>query len=249
MKRTILGLAACAVLAGCGGGDDGGGAAAAAAAPPSALLASAEGLWQGRTSTGLNANIAVLESGETWGIYGSNSVIYGAVHGQTRWGEGTVSGAATSYDTTTRLVAPTAFTGSFAPRSSIVVTTGDNVQFMAQYHPAYDEPPSLPALAGSFRGQAVSATAPPRGAAVVIAASGAVTLPEVQGCAGAGGIAPRASGKNVYDLDITFSGAGCVLGDGTTVRGIAYYDSSTRQLLAMALNPERSDGFIYLGIK
>ena len=49
------------------------------------------------------------------------------------------------------------------------------------------------------------------------------------------------------DSDITFTGGACALGNGTVTKGIGYFDTGTRQLLAMALNPAKSDGFIYVG--
>jgi hypothetical protein len=237
-KKTFAGVALSALLAACGGGDGD-----LPAAQPSA-----QGLWQGRTSTGLNANVAVLADGEMWGVYGSNSVIYGAVHGRAHWGGDEFTGSATAFDTTAKALVPTTFSGSFAPGTTLAVSTSDDVRFAAVYHPDYDDAPSLANFAGAFRGQAVSPSSSPRYVSFTVAAAGDVTVAEA-GCTGAGSVQPHASGKNIYDLAITFQGASCVTGDGSTVHGIAYYDSSTRQLLAMGLNPQQTDGFIYLGIK
>ena len=48
---------------------------------------------------------------------------------------------------------------------------------------------------------------------------------------------------------MTLNGSNCALGNGTRTAGIAYYDPSTRQVLVMALNSSKTDGFIYLGAK
>lgn len=60
---------------------------------------------------------------------------------------------------------------------------------------------------------------------------------------------PRASGKNIYNLQLTFTGNYCALGNGTTVNGVATYDSVSRQLVAMGLNNAKSDGLIYIGTR
>ena len=55
-----------ALLAGCGGG--GGSDPAPAPAVPAASN-TAEGFWSGRTSSGLFADVLILEDGSTWGVY------------------------------------------------------------------------------------------------------------------------------------------------------------------------------------
>jgi hypothetical protein len=81
-----------------------------------------------------------------------------------------------------------------------------------------------------------------------IRASGAVTVVGV-GCNASGTVKPRASGKNIFDLSISFSGSSCALGAGTVATGIAYYNALTHQVLMLALNALNTDGFIYLGTK
>ena len=102
---------------------------------------------------------------------------------------------------------------------------------------------------GFFSGEGVTGTTFPQAYGVSIGVDGLITLPSTQGCGGAGWVLPRASGKNVYDVTITFQGSTCALGHGTTVRGIAVYDTAQRSLWALALNSAKSDGFIYVARK
>ena len=57
------------------------------------------------------------------------------------------------------------------------------------------------------------------------------------------------SGKNIFDVALTFTGSTCGLGNGASTKGIAYYDATTRRVIAMAMNTAKSDGFIYVGQK
>jgi hypothetical protein len=68
-------------------------------------------------------------------------------------------------------------------------------------------------------------------------------------CSASGTAKPRSSGKNVFDVSITFTGTNCALGNNTVTTGVGYYDAATRQVLVMALNSAKTDGFIYVGVK
>lgn len=112
----------------------------------------------------------------------------------------------------------------------------------------YDQPASLSALAGSYRGSAAVGGAGTQTVSVSVSANGAVTMPpDPYGCSASGQASPRASGKNVFDLSVTFRGSRCVLGNGNTVHGIIYYDATSKTGVAMALNSSETNGFIFVG--
>ena len=60
---------------------------------------------------------------------------------------------------------------------------------------------------------------------------------------------PRPSGKNIFNVSVTFTGTNCALGNGTVTTGVGYYDMDTKRLLVLALNAAKTDGFIYIGSK
>lgn len=238
MKTRMAAIAASAVLAACGGGGDEG-----PASP------TAEGFWSGSTTTGVGVSLAILENGETWGVYTSGGGIAGALYGNTRSSGSSLNGSGSDFNIPSRTSAPATYSGTFSPKSSISVTTSGGVSFTGTYGTAYDQPASLAAVAGSFSGVGVSGSSPVQGVSVTISPTGAITVPASLGCSASGSAVPRSSGKNIFNVSVTFSGSTCALGNGATATGVAYYDAATQDLLVLALNSAKTDGFIYIGSK
>lgn len=240
MKRfAAIGLSV--VLAACGGGGNN--------APASAPMGTAEGFWEGPASTGVSVALAVLENGETWGVYTSSGSIVGALYGNTTFTGTTLSGSGKDFNIPSRSVGSGTYSGTFVTKSSINVTTSAGSSFSGTYNTAYDQPASLAAVAGSFSGTGVSGTSPVQTISVAISPSGSMTTPASLGCSAAGVATPRPSGKNIFDVMVTFTGSTCALGNGASTTGVAYYNATTRRLLVMAMNAAKSDGFIYVGQK
>ncbi len=235
---------AAVLLSACGGG---GGDDEGMPATPPPVASSAEGFWVGKSSTGFDVNLAVLENGDTWGVYLRGGVLYGALRGQTTSANGTFTGTGAEVDLTTGAIASGTYSGTYASKSSLQAQTRSGT-FSGTYSSSYDQPASLSALAGTFTGSGVATGAPVQTSVVSISASGAVSSPPSLGCGATGSIKPRASGKNVFDLQITFNGANCALGNGASVSGVAYYENGA--LLAMGVRPgSQTTGFIFVGRK
>lgn len=243
MKTRIAAIAATVVLAACGGGGDD-----STSTSPSAAV-TAEGFWNGSTTTGVGVSLAILENGETWGIYASGGSIVGALYGNTTSAGTTLSGSGSDFNIPSRNTASATYSGTFSPKSSISVNTSGGVAFTGTYDAAYDQPASLAVVAGSFSGQGVSGSSPVQGVSVTISSTGVITVPSNLGCSASGSIAPRPNGKNVFNVSVTFSGSNCALGNGATTTGVGYYNATTKSLLVLALNSARTDGFIYIGSK
>lgn len=238
-KLVTIG-ALCAFLAACGG--DGG-----SDSPKTSL---AEGFWVGEASTGVIVNLAVLENGESWGIYSDGVSSAGALYGNTKTSDGNrLSGSGLDFNITARSVTSASYTGTFEPKTSMNVTLSNGITFDAAYSDVYDQPASLAELAGSFSGWAATGTTYSPSITFTVDMQGKIAAPATDGCGGTGTATPRASGKNVFDISVTFQGATCALGNGTTVRGIAFYDTSTAEVVALALNGAKKDGFILVGGK
>lgn len=241
LKLAAAGML-CAMLAACGGGSDD------SAAPP-APAATAEGFWAGRASTGTDVALAILENGDTWGYYASGGYLVGALAGSTSFSGNQLSGSGKDFNLLYRTVTPGSYTGTFSAKDSVSIKLSDGSTFTGSYDARYDQPASLAALAGSYSGQGVTGTTAPQSASITITASGAVSMPAVSGCSASGTATPRTSGKNIFDITITFSGSACALGSGAVVKGAGFYDSTQRTLIGLALNGAKNDGFIYFGQK
>ena len=106
-------VAATVLLSACGGGGSDDGQADTGTPPPAAT--SAEGFWVGKSSTGFDVNLAVLENGDTWGVYARSGVLYGALRGTTTSANGTLSGTGAEVDLSTGAIGTGAYTGTYAP--------------------------------------------------------------------------------------------------------------------------------------
>lgn len=232
-------LVAATLLTACGGGSSND-----APTPPAT---SVEGFWTGKSSTGWDIALAVLENGETWGVYTSNGAIYGALQGITSSSGGTLTGSGRDFDILSATIASSTYSGTYTAKTKTDIRLSNGVTFAGIYSPAYDQPAALSALVGTYTGSGVSTGAPVQSIAVTISSAGAISAPPSLGCSISGSTAPRASGKNVFDLRITFTGASCTLGNGATVSGVAYYEGGT--LIAMGLLPSQTAGFIFNGRK
>ena len=67
------------------------------------------------------------------------------------------------------------------------------------------------------------------------------------GCQYGGLVKPRTKG-NLYDVSLLISGGACASGT-NTVTGIGYFDASSKRLYLAALNPSRTLGMSFTGIK
>lgn len=232
---TILALSAC----GGGGGD-------------TVATQSAEGFWTGTTAKGTSVSLAILENGETWGLYGNANSVVGALHGNTSVSGTSLSGSGGGFNFDSRTVSNGAYTGSVTSKSNISFSVSDGTQFTGAYDASYEQPVTLSNFAGTYTGWAVTALIAPQATTVVIDANGSISSSIVSGnqsCTTSGTAVARASGKNVVNLQLTFTGSYCALGNGATVTGVATYNSATRQIIAMGLNSAKTDGLFFVGTR
>lgn len=212
---------------------------------PPATRATAEGLWIGKASSGYDTAVLVLDNGETWAMSAAGGRPYYAQHGQTVSSGGKLSGAGMQVDLYTGKVIRDAFSGSYIPMQSIQAQLGNGSLFNGSYSAYYDQPTTLAQLAGTYRGEGFGSGTWPQWLSLTISATGVVSTPPSVGCSSSGRITRRPGGKSVFDLQATFSGANCALGDGATASGIVYYENGL--LLAMALTPSEAGGIFFWG--
>lgn len=255
---TMILLSAFITACGGGGGDGDVGAGGTQQSPPPPAP-TAEGVYGGTLTGSVAANFEalVLENGDFWAIYGQDSgsifSVYGFIQGQGTSNNGSFTAASvkdfgfvppptgtltSTYNSTAKTI------------SGTVTYTSGTVQFSGGPIPGslydYNAAASLSAISGSW------ATVSTSGGSVMVnvSANGAVTTSE-GGCSGSGTITPRASGKNVFNVSLTFGAAPCVL-PGQTVTGIAIvYPLSTgqTQLIGAVTNSSRTAGVAIFGIR
>jgi hypothetical protein len=212
---------------------------------PKTRLVTAEGIWDGTTSTNKSALLIVLENGETWAVYGKGEDSSETLFGHTTSNNGHFSGS--GFDVIGDTVI-TNFAGTFASKSNLNLKVGSGETITATYNPDYDQsPPALSAIAGNYSGQALTTETRFQPISTSISSSGTIHIPTTAGCSATGTINPRATGKNIYDVTVVFKGQRCAVGNGETMRGIGSYDANVGQVMLLALNSDKSDGFIFLG--
>lgn len=220
-------------------------------------MAKAEGAYSGTTSRGYDIGVLVLEDDTVWAYYSVGNLIYGFVHGA-----GASANNAFSVSSIRDYYFPTVTTysgsasGSYVPRDSVQGTlqyAGQTPMTFSATAAAvvgydYDQAATPSALAGTWSG-----TVGPTGetASITIDASGALNAVISSGCSFTGLAAPRTSGKNVYDVTVTFGPNPCLLAN-ATVAGIGIVTrptSNVTQLLAAVVNPGRSVGLAFVGTR
>jgi hypothetical protein len=262
MKANLIVLFGSALLAGCGGGGSDAGtspfntyvppngspSSSPSPAPAPSAGRTTEGLWTGSTSTGFVFNVIGLETGEVWGVYGRNGLVYGAVNGVTTNNGAAFTGTGRDYYIAGHQVFSISVSGTATARGTIQGTlVGPNPgTFTATYDARYDQAASLADVAGTW----MLTGASPAGItsnAVTVSATGAI-IASNQFCSATGSVTPRASAKNIFDLTMAFTGASCEF-NGISVAGIAVVDKSTNtpRLAAMALTSDKSAGFLASG--
>jgi hypothetical protein len=254
---TLVGLAL--ALAGCGGGGGGGGSVSNAPVVPPAITKSAEGVYVGSLSGSSNSafQLLVLEDGSYWSMYGASTpsafVVRGFVQGTGTSNNGSfASSNAKDFGFAPAVSGSLAatYTNDFAITGSLAFPSG-SVGFSGAAPVATTYVYTNPALLSSIAGSWTLATLNAETLNVNISASGTISGTSSLGCSFTGTATPRTSGKNVFNLALTFGAAPCALA-GQTASGIALnYPLATgkNQLIVAAVDSGRLIGTAAFGIR
>jgi hypothetical protein len=250
MKLIALCLTTLALVA-CGGG--GGDSAPPAASP------SAEGFYGGALTGSASTafQMLILENGDAWSIYGTNLpnafLVAGFVQGSGSSTNGSYSGTGKDYGFAPGVAGTVAATYDAAAKTISGTTTTVNGTTTFVGGPVagslynYETPASLATVIGSWT------TASLTGETVTfnIAANGTFSAVSSLGCNFTGTVAPRASGKNVFDTALTFGPAPCAL-PGQSASGIAVaypLANGQTQLIVGAVDSTRTFGTAAFGTR
>lgn len=246
-------MACASVLSACGGGGGSG-------ADTPAAIAAAEGVYGGTLtgSTSTAFQILVLENGDFWSMYGTQGASTFGVAGFVQ-GTGTSSGgsftstnskdfgfvpalaASTSatYDPTARTIS-----GALTATTGVVKFTGGPIAG-SLYN--YSTAAALSSVSGSWTTTSLTGER----VALTISSSGSFTATSALGCNFSGTAVPRASGKNVFNVSLTFGASPCALaGQPATGIAVAYpLASGQTQLIVAVTDSARTVGSAVFGTR
>ncbi len=213
---------------------------------------SAEGYWSGTSSSGTTIHLAVLENGESWGIYTSTqgSFVSGALQGQTQTNGAELTGSGRTYSFTTEGFSTGTLKAQVRSKTSLVTNSLAGFSATLAYNAGYDASATLSDLAGRYLIFGRSSREVIIPSHVDINAQGEFSNLE-NGCTRVGSLTPRDSGKNIFNMTVTFSGTCTSFASGTRLQGIAFLDKSVvpHRLRSLSLNGDKSDGAVIIGTK
>jgi hypothetical protein len=232
-----------AMLVACGGGGS-------STDNPITPVVKAEGAWQGTTSTGYALNVLVLENNEVWAIFGTLINDFFTVYGFDR-GTGIQSGSNLTGSGTEYSFDGSAVRGAFSmnvvPGVSLNGTVTGAQQVSISTTPLktnydYNSPANIATVAGTWNGQLINGSA----TSVSISSTGIVSGTNA-GCSFVGTTTPRASGKNVFNVTLTFGRSPCVSpNQSVSGIGIAYPTAKGKtQLMVAVTDAANTSGTIF----
>lgn len=240
------------MLAGCGGGGGD--------STPATNSGTAEGVYGGNLtgSTSKNFQMLVLENDEVWSMYGTQSSSQFQVAGFVQGNGTSNNGSFTSSNvrdfgyapalsgtaSATYSVAAKTISGSFSAGGGTVSFSGGPIAGSLY---DYNAPAVLSAVAGNWTLTALTGES----VSVVVGSNGQFSATSSLGCKFSGSLTPRPSGKNVFNLSLTFGASPCAL-PGQTASGISLvYPLSTgrTQLIMAGANSTRTIGTAAFGTR
>ncbi|MGI4848778.1 MAG: hypothetical protein ACRYGK_11660 [Janthinobacterium lividum] len=265
--RSSFSVLACTlVVAACGGG--GGGGTTVAVTQPVAQVAATQALINNRVYDGTfsngNTHQTFVFDDKIYTLYGlafnGQLSVIGLLQGDAVLGNGTVtspnlkdfsvSGAVQSATLSASYTPGTSFNGSVTEGSNTFTFTGaPSVTSLYNYSSAA----SLGDLGGAWsvkdmQGTSVDLTIDANG---LVTGSTPAVAPATTGCAFTGQVVPSATGKNLFDLTLTYGAAPCKLA-GTSVTGIALeyqFTNGKHQLILFGTDAARQNAVTYLGMR
>lgn len=244
---SVLALAV-AGLSACGGGDGGDN-------PPPAPFG-AQGGWSGTSPAGDSVAVLMLEDGSTWAYFGTDTpggvVVDALVQGTLQAnGSNLTGGDMRAFDLTNGASIAMTASGSYSATNLTLTVSARGDSETVTVSPAssanydYNQVAQLSALAGNWPGFFSTGD----NGTVTVQPNGLFSTTTSVGCAISGTATPRASGKNVFDVSVTFGPAPCLLPNSTAggVAVITHPTTSTSQLVVMVTNAARESAAAFFG--
>ena len=215
----------------------------------------AEGTYSGTTSSGYTFESVILENDQLWTLYGLPSninnelLVLGMVQGNGTSNSGSFTAPNTKDFWSNGTVVTGTITATYTPGVSfngIFSGATFNGTTLPQSSYVYDAPAVLSTITGSWYGSLLDGSPSNIG----ISSAGVVTGSSL-GCTFSGTVAPRGSGKNIFNVSITFGSSGCLL-PGQSVSGIGISNlvsGNRRQLIVGLVNAARTNGVTFISTR
>lgn len=246
----------------CGGGGGGGGNSNSLPSSTTGVVdAVAVGAYSGSitgSTKGTAFQMLVLEDGSFWSLYGTptSTAFYvgGFVQGTGTFSNGAlVSSDARDFGFAPALAASVSGSYTATPSISGKVTYSDGTTTTFNGSPipnsvfAYNTPAQLSAVTGVWPLSLLNGET----ANINISNTGVIGGTSSGGCNLTGTVAPRPSGKNVYDVSIKFGAAPCILANQTvTGIGVTYaLTSGSQQFIVLLTDASRTNGIGGFGVR
>lgn len=249
----------------CGGGGDAGSKPTAFGGPvdPAAVGAYAGTITGSPIATIKNFVTLIQEDGSFWTMYGAQGTSTYQVSGFMQGTAGTIGDgtyrSSDAKDFRTLPAAAATVSGAYVAGTSLSGTTqyasGGSTRFNGVPVPSsfynYNTPAQLSGLRGLW---SISMTAGTTIDTVDINISDMGTIgarASANGCTVTGTVVPKANGKNVFDVSLSFGASPCVLAR-QTVRGVALshaLSGAQRQLVFLLVNDDRTKGVWATGVR
>jgi len=183
-------------------------------------------------------------------LYSTSNTVTGALYGNSTDKGSVFSASGSELDFSTRRLISGALTGTVSQKAKISGKSNTGVTFDLTYDATYNQPAVLADIIGSYNMTLASLQATESNVQTNISNAGDITLTK-DNCTAAGKVTPRSSGKNIFNLSLTLSGANCGSGNGGTVSGIFILDATTTPKSAyfFTLTTTKQDGIIGIGSK
>jgi hypothetical protein len=258
LKGVLVALTA-VTMAGCGGGGGGSGTTGTPG------VYQAQGVAQGTTALGNSDMDIILETGEFYNFVTAAGIALTVDHGTMLESGAGIAANLMEFNVAANTASSGAMTGLFIAQSAITGTIALNINqytpytgtnpvslyqyttFSANYLPGYNNAANLATLTGTYSGVYTYGGAP---VTMTLSATGAISGTSTN-CAISGTATPRASGKNVFNVSLTLTGANCTPAGVGSASGIAVLnpENGLTRLYVAGLNATGSNGFFWVGTR
>lgn len=231
----------------------GGGSSTRSTPPP--VTGQAQGVYAGSTSDSGQFVGIVAPNDNLYAVYisGTSSQLSGMIAGTATENSGSFTapihdfyadGVVNSGTLAGTFIAGASLTGTLTETNVSITLTGQIVP-TTEYN--YAGTPHLADIAGSYTGQLLDGET----ADITVSSTGAVSGTSSGSCAFTGTAAVDASGKNFFDVNLTFGASPC-LAPNATVSGVAIVippstGNSSTQVLAALKSSDNTLGTVFLG--